>query len=250
MTLKTFFILASIPSLLSAQLPQRFEIDRLHSSIGFSVRFMGMSTVHGAFASYGGTVMYYPDAVEKSSVSAVIATASINTNAPERDRHLKSPDFFDITKFPYITFRSTAIRKSSDGFVAEGDLVMHGVSKRLAIPFRMLNAPIADAWGNSRMTFEGSIRLSRKEYGILGTAFWNSEFDPGRMAVSDEVQIDLLVSAIISNVLRWGDRQGDSLLTDIESRGVGPAIASYRSARLTNPRVDSIPGFAFSVAAE
>ena len=99
------------------------------------------------------------------------------------------------------------------------------------------------------MTLEGSIKLSRKEYGILGTAFWNSEFDPGRMSVSDDVQIDLLISATIPNVLKWGDAQGDSLLADIEARGVNAAVASYRSARLTNPKIDSIPGFAFSMAA-
>jgi polyisoprenoid-binding protein YceI len=250
MPLKPFLLLAFVPCVLAAQLPQRFEIDTPHSSIGFAVRFMGMSTVRGAFASYGGTVMYRPDDVEKSSVSAIIETSSINTNEPERDQHLKSPDFFDVARFPYITFRSTAIRKSKDGFIADGDFRMHGVAKRLAIPFRMLNPPMSDAWGNSRMTLEGSIKLSRKEYGILGTAFWNSEFDPGRMSVSDEVQIDLLISATIPNVLTWGDRQGDSLLADIEARGVNAAVASYRSARLTNPKVDSIGGFAFSMAGE
>src|SRR5690349_4034438 len=179
----TFLALAFIPTLVSAQLPERFSIDASHSSVGFSVRFMGMSTVHGNFASYAGSIMYRPDAIEKSTVSAIIVTNSINTNAPDRDRHLKSPDFFEVEKYPYITFQSTAIRKTADGFAAEGDLSMHGFTKRITIPFRMLNAPMPDAWGNTRMTFEGQTTVSRKEYDIKGTAFWNSEFDPGRFAV-------------------------------------------------------------------
>jgi tetratricopeptide (TPR) repeat protein len=113
----------------------------------------------------------------------------------------------------------------------------------------MLNAPTPDAWGNSRMTLEGSTTVSRKDYDIKGTAFWNSEFDPGRFAVADQVTIELLISATIPNAMRWTDVAGDSLLTDIEARGVEATVASMRAARATNPKVDSIPPFAFSVAA-
>lgn len=245
----TLVLALALPALAAAQLPQRFEIDRSHSSVGFAVRFMGMSTVRGAFSSYAGAIMYHPDGIEKSTVSAIIATNSINTNAPDRDRHLRSPDFFEVEKYPYITFRSTAVRKTKDGFAADGDFSMHGVTKHITIPFKLLNPPTPDAWGNSRMTFEGSMKVSRKDYDIKGTAFWNSEFDPGRFAVADEVTIDLLVSATIPNAMRWTDVAGDSLLADIEARGVEATIASMKAARATNPKVDSIPMFAFSVAA-
>jgi polyisoprenoid-binding protein YceI len=243
-------VTAALPVLAGAQqLPERYEIDRSHSVVGFNVRFMGMSTVRGGFTLYAASIMYHPEAVEKTTVSAIIATNSINTNSPDRDRHLKSPDFFEVEKYPYITFRSTAIRKTKSGFDAEGDFAMHGVTKRITIPFRMLNPPMPDAWGNSRMTLEGSTKVSRKEYGIAGTAFWNGEFDPGRFAVADEVTIELLVSATVPNVMRWTDRAGDSLLTEIETRGVEAAVADMRAARATNPKIDSIPPFAFSVAA-
>ena len=241
---------ALTPSFAAAQLPERYAMDRSHSVVGFNVRFMGMSTVRGAFTLYDAAIMYYPNAVEKTTVSAIIATNSINTNSPDRDRHLKTADFFDVEKYPYITFRSSAVRKTKDGFNADGDFTMHGVTKRITIPFKMLNPPMPDAWGNSRMTLEGGTTISRKEYGIAGTAFWNSEFDPGRFAVADQVNIELLVSATVPNVMRWADRAGDSLLTEIEAKGVEAALADMRAARETNPKVDSIPLFAFSVAAE
>jgi polyisoprenoid-binding protein YceI len=231
-------------------LPQQFEIDAAHSIMGFSAGFMGLSKVRGAFATFGGTIMYVPTAIERSSVSAIILTRSISTNTETRDRHLKSPDFFDAEKYPYITFRSTAIRKTPNGFIADGDFAMHGVTKRLSIPFTLLNAPMADAWGNQRMTYQANLTLSRKEYGILGTAFWNSEFDPGRMAVSDDIAVELLVSATIPNTDRWSDVVGDSLLKEIDRQGVAPTLAQLKAARSSNPKIDSIPPFSFVVVAE
>jgi polyisoprenoid-binding protein YceI len=253
MTRNLSALLLAVPMILGAQastLPQRFEIDGPHSAISFSVRFMGLSTVRGTFARYGGTVMLYPNAIERSSVSVIIGTASINTNSADRDRHLRSPDFFEVEKYPYITFRSTAVKAAPKGFIAEGDLTMHGVTRHIAIPFVMVHAPIADAWQNTRVTFQGSLQVSRKDYDIRGTAFWNSEFDPGRFAVSDQVDIDLLVSGVIPNPLRWSGPVGDSILAVVESRGVSAAVREYAAARASNPKIDSLPDFAFSLVGE
>jgi polyisoprenoid-binding protein YceI len=234
----------------SADLPTRFEIDGAHSAISFSVRFMGLSTVRGAFSRFGGAVMFYPGDLTRSTVSAIIAASSINTNHQDRDRHLRSPDFLDAEKFPYITFRSSAIRETAQGFVAEGDLMLHGVTKQISIPFVMMHPPTTDAWQNTRVTFHGSLRVRRKDYDIRGTAFWNSEFDPGRFAVSDEVEIDLLVSGLVPNPLRWSHPVGDSILAAVEARGVAPVLREYRTARVSNPRIDSLPDFALSLVAE
>jgi polyisoprenoid-binding protein YceI len=211
---------------------------------------MGLSKVRGAFAMYAGTLMYDSAAIDRSSVSAIILARSISTNHEGRDRHLRSPDFFDVEKYPHITFRSVAIRRAPSGFIADGDFTMHGVTKRLALPFTLVNAPTADAWGNRRMTYQANVRLSRKEFGILGTAFWNSEFDPGRMAVSDEVDVELLVSATIPNTDRWSDVVGDSLLKDMEAGGVTPTLQRLRTARTSNPKIDSISPFSYTVVAE
>ena len=233
-----------------APLTQHFEIDPPHSLLGFSVGFMGLSQVRGAFAIFGGTVMYASDAPERSSASLIILAKSINTNGPTRDNHLRSPDFFDVAKYPYITFRSSSVRPTATGFLVDGEFSMHGVTRRLSIPLTLLNAPKSDAWGNQRMTLQGTLRLSRKEYGIKGTAFWNSEFDPGRMAVSDEVDIELLISATIPNVDKWADAVGDSLLAEMNRQGVKQTLTQLKSARATNPRIDSIAPFAYVVAAE
>jgi polyisoprenoid-binding protein YceI len=229
------------------RMAQRFGIDAAHSSIGFTVGFMGLSTVRGAFSDFDGTLMYAEDRPEQSTVSVVIAANSINTNNAQRDRHLRSPDFFDVRKYPYITFRSTSIRRAGPGPVLEGDLTMHGVTEHLTIPVVMVKQPTLDAWGNKRLTLEGRVRLSRKHYGILGTAFWNSEFDPGRMAVSDDVDVELLVSATVPNAARWNHPQGDSLLAEIERRGVSAVVTDLRAA---GARPNSLPDFALQLAGE
>jgi polyisoprenoid-binding protein YceI len=239
------FVIASSADAQAHPLPQRFSIDASHSQLGFTISFMGMSKVRGAFGGVNGTIMYAEGDPARSSVSVVIATNTINTNAAFRDRHLKSPDFFDVEKYPYITFRSSRIAAASQGFVARGALTMHGVTKEVEIPFVQLNRPTPDAWGNSRQTFHGEVTVSRKDYGIAGTAFWNSEFDPGRFAVGDKVEIDLLVSATIPNALRWGHPFGDSLLGSIDTLGVAEAMKRFKATYGGNPRVDSIPQFAF-----
>jgi polyisoprenoid-binding protein YceI len=246
-------LLLALPAALVAQpsdLPRRFEVDGAHSALSFSVRFMGLSTVRGAFSRYAGTVMLYANDIPRSTVSVIIAANSINTNSQDRDRHLRSPDFLEVEKYPYITFRSSQVKATAQGFVVEGDFAMHGVAKRIAIPFVMVHPPTLDGWKNTRVTFQGNLRVSRKDYGIKGTAFWNSEYDPGRFAVSDDVDIDLLVSAMIPNPMQWSHPAGDSILAVIESRGVSSALREYKAARATNPKIDSLPDFAFSLVGE
>jgi polyisoprenoid-binding protein YceI len=244
----SFLIAVAVAAPLAAQdLPARYNIDASHSSVGFVVGFMGMSTVRGGFSSYEGTIMYDAREPTRSSVSVQIAVSSINSNARQRDEHLRSPDFFDAAKYPLITFRSTRIARAPGGagFVAHGVLTMHGQSREVDIPFERLNGPMPDAWGNQRMTLRGTLAVSRKAWGILGTAFWNSEFDPGRMAVSDRADLELLVSATIPNVERWAHPVGDSLLASVERDGADEAARRFRATYAENRRVDSIPEFAF-----
>ena len=209
---------------------QRFDVDFPHSAIEFSVRFMGLSRVRGAFSEFTGTLMYDPADLTRSSVSIVINVASINTNVASRDRDLKGPSFFDAEKFPRITFRSTAVKRQSEGYAMSGTLTMHGVTREVTIPFKLLHALSKDAWGNQRIGFVGGLTVSRKEYGILGTAFWNSEFDPGRMSISDEVQIDLTLEAELNNVERWTTPKGDSVLAVADQQGIAKTLEQFRTA--------------------
>lgn len=209
---------------------QRFAIDWPHSAVEFSVRFMGLSTVRGAFANFGGTLMYDPSSIVGSSVSVVIQANSINTNVEFRDKDLKSPNFFDAEKFPLITFHSEKIEKSKDGFVARGPLTMHGVTRPVAVEFVQIHPVSADAWGNKRVGFVGHLSLNRKDYGILGTKFWNSEYDPGKMSVGDKVDIDLTLEAEVNQVERWTLPKGDSLLAASGTRGITPVLSELRAA--------------------
>lgn len=231
-------------------LPTRFNLDPSHSSVGFAVRFMGLSTVRGAFSQVSGTVMYYEGDPARSSASVRIETASINTNGPVRDKHLRSPDFFDVEKYPAITFRSTAVTSTPVGLAVKGDLSMHGVTKQVTIPFTQLHRPVKDAWGNSRVTFQGGLKVKRQDYGIKGTAFWNNEFDPGRMGVSDDVDIELLVSADVPNPLRWTHPVGDSIHKSIETDGLAAALTRMRATWPGATRLDSIPEFTFADVGE
>jgi len=209
---------------------QRFDIDWPHSAVEFAVRFMALSTVRGAFANFGGTLMYNPTSIPQSSVSVVIQTNSINTNVAARDRDLKSENFFDAEKYPLITFHSEKIEKSPNGFVARGPLTMHGVTHPVAIEFTQIHPVSADAWGNKRVGFFGHTSLSRKAYGILGTKFWNSEYDPGKMSISDNVDIDLTLEGEVNQVEKWTAPKGDSLLTAAQAKGLKTVLTEFRAA--------------------
>jgi tetratricopeptide (TPR) repeat protein len=106
---------------------------------------------------------------------------------------------------------------------------MHGVTKPVAINFTQIHPVSADAWGNKRVGFLGHLTLNRKDYGILGTKFWNSEYDPGKMSISDNVDIDLTLEAEVNQVERWTAPKADSLLTAATTRGVKPVLADLKS---------------------
>ena len=209
---------------------KRLEIDGPHSAIEFTARFMGLSTVRGAFAAVAGTLMYDTVDVTRSTISVVIQTASINTNVPSRDQHLRSPDFFDATSFPVITFRSEGVASSGDALVVRGPLTIRGTTRTVEIPFRQLHPLSKDAWSNQRAGFQGALTIKRSDFGIRGTAFWNSEFDPGRMSIADEVEISLLISAKVNNVERWASPRADSLIVRMDAMGAAAALASFREA--------------------
>jgi polyisoprenoid-binding protein YceI len=173
--------------------------------------------------------MYNPNSSPGSSVSVVVETKSINTNVASRDKDLQSENFFDAEKFPLIIFHSEKIEKSKAGFTARGPLTMHGVTHPVAIEFVQIHPVSADAWGNKRVGFVGNLSLNRKDYGILGTKFWNSEYDPGKMSISDRVDIDLTLEAEVNQVDRWTTPKGDSLLAASTTKGLKTVLTEFRA---------------------
>ena len=167
----------------------KFVIDKVHSSIGFSVKHLMVSTVRGNFTDFMGEIMLDSADMTKSSVMVTIKTASINTDNEGRDNHLKSPDFFDAANNPEITFKSSRIEKKGDGYVAYGMFMMHGVSKEIALPFT-LGGPMAGQRGKV-LGVDASTTINRQDYGVK----WSRTLDAGGVAVSDEVKIELNIEA-------------------------------------------------------
>lgn len=219
-------VLAIVPRRLEAQLaiPDKYEIDPAHSSVSFAVRFMGLTTIHGAFAQYAGTVMYTAGTPSRSSVTAVIQVSSINTNNGQRDHDLQGTAFFDAQRFPFITFHSTTAVPTNQGFELRGALTIRGVTREVSIPVTLLHPAMSDAWRNTRVGFVGTLVINRKDYGVLGTAFWNNEFDPGRMSIADSVSIELSIEGLQPNYDKWNTPGADSLAQVAIERGAAAIV--------------------------
>ncbi len=168
-----------------------WTIDLSHTGISFSVRHMVVSTVHGRFNKVSGSIHAAGKDIESSTVDFTIQVASIDTNEPQRDAHLKSADFFDATKYPTISYKSRSISKVGAGkYVAHGDFTLHGITKKLDLPFT-LSGPVKDAFGQTRLGLQSNVRINRQDYGVK----WNMKLDKGGLAVSDDVDIEINLEA-------------------------------------------------------
>ncbi len=169
----------------------KWDVDPAHTSINFSVQHMVVSHVQGRFNKFSGSITADSKDVSKSSVDFTIQTASIDTNVPPRDAHLKGPDFFDAAKYPTITFKSSGIDRKDDGsYVAHGVFTMRGVSKNVDLPFTVLG-PIKDAFGSNRFGLQTKLRVNRQDYGVK----WNMPLDGGGVVVGNDVDIDINLEA-------------------------------------------------------
>jgi polyisoprenoid-binding protein YceI len=167
-----------------------YQFDKSHTTVGFQVRHI-VTMLGGKFQDFSGTIQVDRAKPESSSVEFTIQAASISTNDPKRDEHLKSPDFFDVAKYPTITFKSTAVKPAGkDAYQVTGDLTMHGVTKAITLPVTFLGEG-KDPWGNEKMGFEVSATLNRKDFGIN----WNKTLDQGGVLVGDEVKVQVSVEA-------------------------------------------------------
>ena len=172
----------------STMAADKYVIDKVHSSIAFSVKHMMISTVKGGFDDFSGEIMLDENDITKSSVMVTIQTASINTGNEGRDKHLKSPDFFDATNNVEITFKSSRIEKKDGGFIAYGTLTMRAISKEIALPFE-LAGPV-DPGRGKLIGVAATLTINREDYDIK----WNRVMDIG-VAVSNEVKIELNLEA-------------------------------------------------------
>lgn len=167
-----------------------YRVDASHTSVTFTVRHL-FTNVEGRFRTFDGEIAFDPAAPEKTSIKGSIDAASIDTNVTKRDEHLRSPDFFDVAKFPKIEFVSTGMSdldKTKNTAKIQGNLTMHGVTKPVVLDAQYLGSA-TDPWGNKKAGFTASTTIDRKEFG-LG---WNKTLEAGGVLVGDEVTIRINV---------------------------------------------------------
>jgi polyisoprenoid-binding protein YceI len=182
---------AYTPSVTAADV---FQIDSAHSVAGFSVTHLMISTVRGEFGSMAGTVEYDGKSVASIKADVTIDATSITTRNEKRDGHLKSPDFFDVAKFPTITFKSKkVVAGTGGGFQLVGDLTMHGVTKEVTLDGAAPSKVVKGMRGESRVAASATTKINRQDYGVK----WNAELDGGGVVVSDTVAITIDIEAML-----------------------------------------------------
>ena len=165
--------------------PRTFAIDRSHSSLGFTIRHL-VSNVRGRFKDFAGTITYDPANPQAASVEVTVQAASIDTDNSGRDDDLRSDNFFDVAKYPTLTFKSVSVqRQSADKLTLTGDLTMHGVTKRVTVPVDVLG--IMPYRGGEKAGFETTFVVNRKDYGIT----WNRALDNGGALLGDDVTVSI-----------------------------------------------------------
>ena len=170
-----------------------WEIDPAHSSASFTVRHMMVSNVRGEFTKLAGSLEVVGDDPTTAKVNISIDAGSISTREPKRDAHLRSADFFDVAKFPTITFTSKKVERVGEGRLKlVGNLTIHGVTKEVTLDVEELTPTVKDLNGNLRVGAHATARINRNEFGLL----WNMPLEAGGVLVGDDVNITIDVELI------------------------------------------------------
>lgn len=192
--MKHLIILAAILAAIGITQAQTtsWQIDPVHSSITFAVDYMVLTEVTGRFNEFSGTLQQEGEDFTKSSVNLDIKASSINTENEKRDGHLRSPDFFDVQKFPEILFTGKSFeRDSANNYQITGDLTMHGITRRIALAAKYAGRA-KDPWGNIRQGFKGTARIDRTDFGIK----YNSALETGGVLIGKDVSIVLNIQFV------------------------------------------------------
>ncbi len=171
----------------------QWVVDASHTNASFSVRHMMITNVRGEFQKLEGTVSWDPATPAATQIEASIDVASINTRDAQRDGHLKSPDFFDVEKFPKLTFKSKSVTtKGKEHLSVTGDLTIHGVTKEVVLDVEGPSAPSTDPFGNTRVGATATTKIKRDDFGLV----WNAALETGGVLVGHDVSITIDISLI------------------------------------------------------
>ena len=166
-----------------------YKVDPAHTSVGFSVRHLGISNVKGKFTEFAGTLVLEGEALKEAA--GTIQVKSVDTGVAQRDNHLRTADFFDATNYPTITFKTKSVETKGGQVVMIADFTMRGVTKELRLPVT-LSKPIKDPWGNMRVGLVAKTKLNRRDYGIN----YHQLLETGVAAVGEEVELDINAEAV------------------------------------------------------
>ena len=192
---KSLFVLALALALIAPTAyaaTTKFDIDTAHSNVGFSVPILGgISRVRGKFSDFTAQITYDDQDVTKSSVSAVIKAASVDTGIERRDAHLRNADFFDVEKYPEITFQSKRIERRGKQLIAHGTFTMHGVSKEIALPFTITGVQKNPTTNKTVLGVRATLSISRRDYGIN----FSRQDNPNFIGDVIDIELDLVTRA-------------------------------------------------------
>jgi polyisoprenoid-binding protein YceI len=190
---RTLIVLVVVIAAPLAASADTWQIDSVHTTVGFSVRHMTISTVRGQFNKVAGTITANDNDPATAVIEATIDTTSIDTHSPDRDSDLKSANFLDVAKYPTMTFKSKKIEAAGPGkYNVVGDLTLHGVTKEVTLAVEATGAPIKDPWGNMRAGATATTTINRKDFGLT----WNKMIEAGGAVVGDAVAVEIDVEAV------------------------------------------------------
>ena len=190
---RIMIVVAMILAIPFAAVASTWNIDPDHSNLGFKIKHLMVPNVKGNFEKYSGVVEIDDKDITKSKIEITIDTSSINTNVKKRDDHLRSADFFDVTKYPTITFVSKKVtRLDENRLKVVGDLTIRGVTREITVDVDGPSPEVKDPGGNIRRGATGTLKINRKDFGMM----WHKTLDNGGLVVGDDVKISVEVELV------------------------------------------------------
>ncbi len=188
---KLFLVLAIAAITTQSAWAAVYNVDAEHSSVSFKIRHL-LSKTMGTFKKFEGTIEYEAGKPETWKAQGSIDVASMDTAVPQRDKHLLTADFFDVEKFPKITFKTTGVKNVTDTkATVDGLITIHGIEKPIILDVEILGVA-NDPWGNVRSAYSATTKINRKDFGIV----WNKTLDAGGLMLGEEVEITIEVEGI------------------------------------------------------
>ena len=184
--------MAAAATLVPGYIAGTWKLDPVHSDVSFTVRHLMVSKVRGRFRSFDAQVVTAENPLQ-SSVTATIDLTSIDTDNPDRDAHIRSADFFEVETYQTMTYKSTGVREDGDGFVVDGDLTLHGVTRPVPLHLEINGFQAKTPFGDTRAGFSATTEIGRGDFGIE----FNMPLDGGGVVVGERIQVSIEIEAIL-----------------------------------------------------